>query len=126
MSAQNIESYNIHEENKLQKCALCNLCAEQDRKNKKEKRRREKSPDDENIISLSLNNKVLENVNNDERNEDEFIYDVCDLEEFVACKFRDNEEKEDPVEFSAIVKIEKELINDKILSLEFENEEQNF
>ncbi|CAG8850463.1 33037_t:CDS:1, partial [Racocetra persica] len=97
-----------------------------DRKNKKEKRYRKKSPNDENIISLSLNNKVLENVNNDERNEGEFIYDVCDLEEFVVCKFRDNEEKEDPVEFSTIVEIEKELINDEILPLEFENEEQNF
>ncbi|CAG8745334.1 565_t:CDS:1, partial [Racocetra persica] len=97
-----------------------------DRKNKKEKCRREKSPNDENIISLSLNNKVLENINNDEKNEDKFIYNVCDLEEFVACKFRDNEKKKNPVKFSAIVEIEKELINDEILSLEFENEEQNF
>ncbi|CAG8609292.1 13436_t:CDS:2 [Cetraspora pellucida] len=146
MSAQNIKSYNIYEgsswcsrciksktnaeftrlyKDKLQKCALYNLCAEQDRKNKKEKCHREISPDDENIISLSLNNKVLENVNNDKENEDKFIYDVCDLEEIIACKFRDNEEKEDPVKFSAIVEIEKELINDEILSLKFKNKKQN-
>ncbi|CAG8847416.1 6707_t:CDS:2, partial [Racocetra persica] len=115
MSAQNIESYNIHE-----KSSWCSRCIKS--KTNAEFTRLYK----DRLQKCALCNLLLENVNNDERNEDEFIYDVYDFEEFVACKFRDNEEKEDPVEFSAIVEIEKELINDEILSLEFENKEQNF
>ncbi|CAG8486140.1 15701_t:CDS:2, partial [Racocetra persica] len=109
--------------NKIQIYRLYNTCAEKEKLSKREKRLRGKSSYNENLPSLSLNEEILVNADS---SEDELIYNMYDLEGFVLCKFRENEEKSDPVEFFTIVEIEKELVNDEILFLEFENEEQKF
>ncbi|CAG8738454.1 3334_t:CDS:1, partial [Racocetra persica] len=109
--------------NKIQICRLCNICAEKEKLSKREKHLREKSSDNENFSSLFLNEEMLVNADS---SEDKLTYNVCDFEGFVSCKFRENEERNDPVKFSIIVEIERELVNNEILSLEFENEEQKF
>ncbi|CAG8552935.1 12819_t:CDS:1 [Cetraspora pellucida] len=60
--------------------------------------------------------------------EDAFLYNICDLDELIATKFKDNKELDDSVEFSVIVELESELVNDKNISLEFNQqiEEKKF
>ncbi|CAG8697642.1 24913_t:CDS:1, partial [Racocetra persica] len=92
--------------NKIQICELCNICAEKEKLSKREKCLREKLSDNENLSSLFLNEEMLVNADS---SEDELTYNVCDFEGFVSCKFRENEERNDPVEFFIIVEIEREL-----------------
>ncbi|CAG8522783.1 14992_t:CDS:2, partial [Cetraspora pellucida] len=50
-------------------------------------------------------------------------YDLCDLEDAVLTNFRDSEDKNAEVEFSIIIKIEKELVNE-VLSSEFDHNKE--
>ncbi|CAG8521135.1 16054_t:CDS:1, partial [Cetraspora pellucida] len=44
----------------------------------------------------------------------------CDLEAFIINNFKNSEAKNDPVEFSVIVKIKRKLANDETLSSELD------
>ncbi|CAG8806361.1 6995_t:CDS:1, partial [Cetraspora pellucida] len=79
----------------------------------------------ENTSPLILNYDVSDETRIDnENNEDELFYDFGDLEELVSINFKDSEEKNNHVEFSIKVKIEKELVNENILLPEFDQNEE--
>ncbi|CAG8835089.1 29024_t:CDS:1, partial [Racocetra persica] len=76
-------------------------------------------PLDENIQLLPLSE---DNVDTDsiENSSDKLIYNIYDIEKLVNIKFRDSEEKDKPVKFSVIVKLERKLVNEEIISLEID------
>ncbi|CAG8639784.1 13529_t:CDS:1, partial [Racocetra fulgida] len=57
---------------------------------------------------LLPNIEVLTNDSDSKSSEDDLIYNISDLEELIALKFREYEELETNVSFSVIVKIENE------------------
>ncbi|CAG8800796.1 26960_t:CDS:2, partial [Racocetra persica] len=67
-----------------------------------------------NMLPISSNRIMSSNSDSikSNKNENKIIYNICDLEEFVAIKFKDH------IEFTIIVKIEDELVNEENLSLE--------
>ncbi|CAG8692194.1 7490_t:CDS:1, partial [Racocetra fulgida] len=69
-----------------------------------------------------LNNDMLTDKDDSEINNNDLLYEMSDLEELVNINFRDNDEG-NKVEFSAIIKIESELVNEKVLLLELNNQE---
>ncbi|KAF0552451.1 hypothetical protein F8M41_021769 [Gigaspora margarita] len=120
----------------------CNACADRDKRyrlNKKAKSTNNEStqplllneniqlpPLDKNIQSLPLNEDDVDadSVGN---SSDELLYNIYDIEELINVKFRDSEEKDEPVKFSVIVNLERELVNEKIMSLEIDqNEDTEF
>ncbi|CAG8673427.1 10812_t:CDS:1, partial [Ambispora gerdemannii] len=93
--------------------SVCNSCAEKDRKKKQHKIR---SANTKNIQSLASDDDTSKIMSKD--NEDSLLYNVCDLEELVSINFRNSEEKDNYVEFSVMVELEKELFYEEILSSE--------
>ncbi|CAG8679257.1 13958_t:CDS:1, partial [Cetraspora pellucida] len=81
----------------------------------------DKSPDaidDRNISFILLNVKMSTNTSNSESSEDDLIYNINDLEEFITIKFRECKELSTNVKFLVIVEIEKETVDNKSLFLE--------
>ncbi|CAG8827046.1 1598_t:CDS:2, partial [Cetraspora pellucida] len=74
--------------------------------------------DDRNISSILPNVEMPTDTSNSESSEDDLIYDINDLEEFISIKFRECEELSTNVEFLVIVEIEKEMVDNESLSLE--------
>ncbi|CAG8776573.1 2404_t:CDS:1 [Cetraspora pellucida] len=112
--------------NKILKFARCNPCNKQDRQSRKNTR----ATNAESISSLTLNNDNVDEteIDADENNEDELVYDFYDIEKLVSANFKNNEVKNNHIEFSVKVKIEKELVNENALMPEFNqyNESKNF
>ncbi|CAG8623769.1 1361_t:CDS:2 [Cetraspora pellucida] len=92
------------------------------------------------MISLSINNSFKNNKHysytsrawicclldakyDDEGDEEGLPYDLYDLENAVLTNFKDSKDKNAKVEFSIIVKIEKELVN-KVLLSEFDYDKE--
>ncbi|CAG8831966.1 31240_t:CDS:1, partial [Racocetra persica] len=121
---------------------LCNACANRDKRyrlNKKVKATNNEStqllclneniqplPLDKNIqlLPLSKNNIDTDSVKN---SSDKFIYNIYNIKKLVNIKFRDSKKKVELVKFSVIVKLERELVNEEIMSLEIDqNEDAEF
>ncbi|CAG8663992.1 7753_t:CDS:2, partial [Ambispora gerdemannii] len=114
-------------ENKIVTLSMCNQCAEREKQNRLNKQLKAKSQDNENTLSLPLNDNMPIDADNSESSDDELLYEVCDLEELVTINFRNNEEEDGKVEFSIMIKIKSELVNKEILSLELDyNEAEKF
>ncbi|CAG8566081.1 31915_t:CDS:2, partial [Racocetra persica] len=69
-------------------------------------------------LEILLNIEVLTNDSNSESSADNLIYNISDLEELIALKFREYEELETNVSFSVIIEIENEMVDQEIMSLE--------
>ncbi|CAG8683835.1 26689_t:CDS:1, partial [Racocetra persica] len=119
--------------------ASCNACSDQDKRyraNKKAKSISDKStqplilnddiqlsPLDENIQLLPLNEDDSVDLDSVENSSDDLLYNIHDIEELINIKFEDSEEKDEPVKFSVIVKLERELVHEKIMFSEVDQHE---
>ncbi|CAG8738390.1 1971_t:CDS:2, partial [Cetraspora pellucida] len=74
-----------------------------------------------NITYLLLDDEISFNVDDNESDGSEFIYDMHNLEEAVFSKFR-NEEIDDLVKFSITIKIEEDLVNEENLFLKLDQQ----
>ncbi|CAG8617147.1 7776_t:CDS:2 [Gigaspora margarita] len=93
----------------------CNACADRDKRYRLNKKT--KSTNNENDI----------NANSVRNSSDKLLYNIYNIEELINVKFRDNEEKDEPVKFSVIVNLKRELVNEEIMSLEInQNEDTEF
>ncbi|KAF0348189.1 hypothetical protein F8M41_015570 [Gigaspora margarita] len=77
----------------------------------------------ENIQSLPLNEDDSIDVDSVENSSDDLLYNIHDIEELINIKFGDREEKDEPVKFSVIVKLERELVHEEIISSEADQHE---
>ncbi|CAG8698240.1 9791_t:CDS:1, partial [Racocetra persica] len=68
------------------------------------------SPDEKNI-SMPTDD------SDNKSSEDDLIYNISDLEELIAFKFREYKELDANVSFSIIIEIKNETVDQKILSL---------
>ncbi|CAG8676003.1 30014_t:CDS:1, partial [Racocetra persica] len=77
--------------------ATCNACSDQKKQSRLSKNLKPKSINDKNTSSLSLDKyeSVYINIDGSENNDDEILYNFCDLEELILAKFKDSEEKEE-------------------------------
>ncbi|CAG8672543.1 17952_t:CDS:2, partial [Racocetra persica] len=75
---------------------------------------------------FEIQNKSLDNIHintDNHENSSELLYEICDIEELIAIHFKNSEENDSKVEFSTIVKIENELINEETFLSESNFEE---
>ncbi|CAG8715263.1 13168_t:CDS:1, partial [Ambispora leptoticha] len=72
----------------------------------------------ETIQSPPLNEDDSVDLDSVENSSDDLLYNIHDIEELINIKFEDSEEKDEPVKFSVIVKLERELVHEKIMSPE--------
>ncbi|CAG8467710.1 32871_t:CDS:1 [Racocetra persica] len=64
--------------------------------------------------------------NSDNKNsENNLIYNISDLKELIALKFREYKELDTNISFSIIVEIENEMVDQEILSLESDQDIKN-
>ncbi|CAG8463788.1 24451_t:CDS:2 [Gigaspora rosea] len=107
----------------------CNACADRDKRyrlNRKAKSTNNEStqpllneniqlpPLDENFQSLPLNEDDID-ADSIGNSSNKLLYNIYDIEELINVKFRNSEEKDEPVKFSVIVKLERELVNKEII-----------
>ncbi|RIB23117.1 hypothetical protein C2G38_2172154 [Gigaspora rosea] len=98
--------------------STCNQCFEQQKQNRLN--RLDKKLNVEMQVD-SLNDILVETENY--KSNDNLLYKICDIEELIAFNFNNSKEKDGKVEFSIIVNIENELVNEEALSSEIDFEE---
>ncbi|CAG8466190.1 4295_t:CDS:2 [Racocetra fulgida] len=85
---------------RIKKFATCNDCAEKDR------------------IYISPDGRTSADTSDSKSSKDDLIYNLSDLKELIAIKFREGEELDANFEFTVMVDIEKETVDKDTLSLE--------
>ncbi|CAG8570994.1 12873_t:CDS:2 [Gigaspora margarita] len=78
----------------------CNTCSDRDKRYRANKKAK----------SISNNNDSID-VDSIKNSSDDLLYNIHDIEELINIKFEDSKEKNEPVKFSVIVKLERELGN---------------
>ncbi|CAG8833510.1 4755_t:CDS:1, partial [Racocetra persica] len=98
---------------KIKKFAIYNDCAKKGRIEKRKKRHKDILPDNINILPLLPNIETPTNDSDSESSENDLIYNISDLEELIALKFREDE-LDANVSFLVIVEIENKTVDNEI------------
>ncbi|CAG8803724.1 26859_t:CDS:2 [Gigaspora margarita] len=100
--------------------ASCNACSDRDKRYQANKKAKSIN---ENIQSLPLNENNSVDVDSIENSSNDLLYNIHDIEELINIKFGDSKEKDEPVKFSVIVKLKRELVHERIMSPEADQHE---